>query len=425
MANTYEPVGAHFAPRRGVKGAPCAAAFVGVAVVVALALFVGSGGNVETGTGLAEGAAGFANRIGKQLATVPYAAQLATVPCATQRGRNPYAIDASSLETLEFFAIGDWGLDTEYNKEDGPRDDWDVPLMQHIGQTLNARIEEGQGSFVLNLGDNFYQWGISDVEDVRWETTFENVFATRRVVPWYSMLGNHDYFANIGVDNKPTSAGIDAQVDRTFHSANKRWCMPDTNYTILHATAHVDVRIVVFDSQALVRISPNANSPAYDTRASPDIEDHLAWLERAVCAEGRKGRKTIVMTAAHHFFLSAGLYFDRARQDEAILRERVLPVLTRCGVSMHFHGHDHVTQVIRIDKSLLQVGVGSAGKKNGMILGTQDSLSKMYPEHQLQTYFLDQQAAFAQVQISKDSVSLRLINTSGDAWGPMVASHID
>ena len=47
---------------------------------------------------------------------------------------------------------------------------------------------------MISVGDNFYEDGVSSVDDSQRRTSFEGVYAVPAVqVPWYSLLGNHAY----------------------------------------------------------------------------------------------------------------------------------------------------------------------------------------------------------------------------------------
>ena len=45
----------------------------------------------------------------------------------------------------------------------------------------------------LALGDNFYDRGVSSVDDTRFESTFENVFDKDVLTDFRVLAGNHDY----------------------------------------------------------------------------------------------------------------------------------------------------------------------------------------------------------------------------------------
>ena len=49
----------------------------------------------------------------------------------------------------------------------------------------------------LNTGDNFYYYGVKSTSDPMWENTFEQIYTQDSLmVPWYGVLGNHDYGYN-------------------------------------------------------------------------------------------------------------------------------------------------------------------------------------------------------------------------------------
>lgn len=68
-------------------------------------------------------------------------------------------------ESLNFLAIGDWG---------GTAD----PPYYTVGQgrlasVMGDKAEEIKSQFTLALGDNFYEDGVKDVDDPRFNETFE------------------------------------------------------------------------------------------------------------------------------------------------------------------------------------------------------------------------------------------------------------
>eukprot|EP00920_Eleutheroschizon_duboscqi_P002088 GHVT01005269.1.p1 GENE.GHVT01005269.1~~GHVT01005269.1.p1 ORF type:complete len:1248 (+),score=185.56 GHVT01005269.1:2864-6607(+) len=83
----------------------------------------------------------------------------------------------------------------------------------------------GQGEClkaVFVLGDNFYPYGITSVTDSHWSSTFDRVYAEAPLeqVPFYAVLGNHDYLGDAF-----------AQVARTYSSNRGRWTLPHPWYS--------------------------------------------------------------------------------------------------------------------------------------------------------------------------------------------------
>ncbi len=64
--------------------------------------------------------------------------------------------------------------------------------------------------FVVAVGDNFYEDGVASVTDPHWQNSFEKVYTAPSLqVPWWAVLGNHDYHGN-----------CDAQIEYT-HSPKR------------------------------------------------------------------------------------------------------------------------------------------------------------------------------------------------------------
>lgn len=81
-------------------------------------------------------------------------------------------------------------------------------------------------SFVLALGDNFYVNGVANAYDVLWNYLWTDVYLRypSLCIPWYAVLGNHDYGGGESYSN--------AQVQRSQLQIDKGlWNMPAKNYS--------------------------------------------------------------------------------------------------------------------------------------------------------------------------------------------------
>ena len=63
-----------------------------------------------------------------------------------------------------------------------------------------ARARARAGALVqLTVGDNFYDSGVTDVNDPAWTDSWSSVYLgypSLANLPWYAQLGNHDYDGN-------------------------------------------------------------------------------------------------------------------------------------------------------------------------------------------------------------------------------------
>lgn len=149
--------------------------------------------------------------------------------------------------------------------------------------------------FVILLGDNIYDAGVESVTDDQWRTKFEEPYADLEL-PFYAVLGNHDYGGVIGVCPLCSEqGGLGNQFDRgpieveyTMHS--EKWTMPATHYTFQLG----NVGFVMLDT----------NSILWDDTTNGD---QLAWYRGAVADLRAAGAEWIV-AAGHHPYLSNGAH---------------------------------------------------------------------------------------------------------------------
>ena len=117
----------------------------------------------------------------------------------------PMGVGLGAEEDTSFLLIGDWGSPSGGEGE--------------VARAMATFAAKAQSRFVISLGDNFYNKGVASTADPRWILGFEDIFAANSLqIPWYVILGNHDYEGN-----------IQAQID--YSKVSSRWRMPAAYYT--------------------------------------------------------------------------------------------------------------------------------------------------------------------------------------------------
>jgi acid phosphatase len=200
---------------------------------------------------------------------------------------------------LEFLAVGDAGA--------GDR------AQKIVAGAMAAAAAERPIAFVLYLGDNFYPRGVRSVKDKGWKKKFEEIFSRESLdLPFYSVLGNHDYFQN-----------AQAQVDYT--AVSRRWKMPARYYVFTEKIdAETAVDFFALDTEVL---------------AQGRGKEELAWLERRLATS--RARWKIVF--GHHTVYSGGLKW---RKQTEKMRGLLEPLFVKYGVTLYLCGHSHNLQAI-------------------------------------------------------------------------------
>ncbi|MCW5790928.1 MAG: metallophosphoesterase [Polyangiaceae bacterium] len=211
---------------------------------------------------------------------------------------------------LRFVAIGDTG-------EGNTR-------QYKVSQAIeNECASRGGCDFSLLLGDNFYDVGVSGVNDPQFQTKFEQPYANLNF-PFYVTLGNHDYGAG--------GTGLDLSKDRhyidyTNHST--KWFMPARYFKV----SHPGVDLFSLDSNRVF--------------LAGDV-GQLNWLR----TETQNSTATWKFAFGHHPYISNGKH-GNAGTYEGI---PFIPVVSGanvksfveegiCGrIDVYFCGHDHNMQ---------------------------------------------------------------------------------
>ncbi len=213
--------------------------------------------------------------------------------------------------------------------------------------------------FILLLGDNIYDAGVSGTDDTQWLEKFEIPYAPVPAV-FYPVIGNHDYGDILDGSGLAVWQGA-YEVD--YSALSDKWEMPATWYAHTHGFA---------DFYAL-----DTATIFYTGLFSSDVDAQAAWLESS-WTQTPAGRWRIAY--GHHPYLSngphgnAGNYeglpdfipFAAGTEIKEFLEDHV------CGeADLYLCGHDHSRQWLEASCSGTGLLVSGAGSKTSELGGSE------------------------------------------------------
>jgi len=230
--------------------------------------------------------------------------------------------------TLPFLLVGDWGRRGHDNQRDV------ATQMGHTGTALNS-------AFTVSVGDNFYEDGVSGLDDPHWQTSFEQVYTAKVLQrPWKVILGNHDYRGN-----------VQAQLDYAHRSP--RWRMPARYWT--ETVALPDGARAAFyylDTSPFIK-------KYYGSKVAvqgQDSQAQLDWLDAQLAASTAAWNIVI----GHHPVYTALDDSDGEEHDQPDMIARLHPLLVKHNVPVYICGHDHCLQAVQMDGiAYVVTGAGS------------------------------------------------------------------
>ena len=233
--------------------------------------------------------------------------------------------------SLKFLAVGDWGRHGQHHQQEV------ADRMGESAALLGAR-------FIISVGDNFYENGITGVDDPAWKSSFEDIYTAPSLqVPWYVALGNHDYRGN-----------TQAQID--YSAISRRWRLPARWHSFsAHGPDGALVEIFVVDTAPMIRAYyANGAQLVKVGDQEGNVRLQLAWLDAGLAAS--KADWKIVV--GHH-----PIYWGRGRRrfrtppaDRRLLvvagRPDLIaqldPILQRHRVPLYINGHIHDLQHVHL-----------------------------------------------------------------------------
>lgn len=246
----------------------------------------------------------------------------------------------TAAAAFSFVSLGDWGgAGISSNVHDYHRTN-ELEVARQLGITA----AELDAQFVINTGDNFYYCGVHNITDEQWKVDFEDVFTHDSLsVPWYGILGNHDY-------------AYDARSQFNYKSPNNdRWQMPSYFYTKrLHLGSSRYATFVFIDTNPCIS-SYRGDDPAgwdpcsgkygeckealdgechfHDHIIEQDCSSQLTWFKDTLAAISDEDW---VIVVGHH-------------EADKIDVEDFTSVMLAGKVSLYLNGHTHALKHYRIN----------------------------------------------------------------------------
>ncbi|KAG1342699.1 purple acid phosphatase 3 [Cocos nucifera] len=285
-----------------------------------------------------------------------------------QRLEHPLKHDGS----LRVLVVGDWGRKGAYNQSQV------ATQMGKIGEVLDI-------DFVISVGDNFYEDGLTGVDDKAFEESFTSIYTAQSLQkPWYAVLGNHDYRGNVLAQLNPILRKIDG-----------RWiCM---------RSFMVNAEIVEFffvDTTPFVEsywIDPEDHH--YDWRGVAPRENYISNLLKDLDEALKESSATWKIVVGHHTMRSVSDHGDTQE-----LLTLLLPILKANEVDLYINGHDHCLEHISSKDSPLQYLTSGGGSKAWRGVFT--------PNADILQFFYDGQG-FMSLQLTKTHVDVVFYDVFG------------
>lgn len=234
--------------------------------------------------------------------------------------------------SLTFLAVGDWGRHGQDHQRDV------AVRMGESAELLGAR-------FIISVGDNFYENGVTGVDDPAWKTSFEDIYTAPSLqVPWYAVLGNHDYRGN-----------TQAQID--YSAISHRWRLPARWYRFTEHTPDLaQLELFFVDTSPMIRLYYEHGArlvKVADQEANVRVQ--LAWLDAALGAS-KADWKVVVGHHAIYWGRGRRRHFPSPPADPRLravagrpdLIRQLDPILQRHRVPLYINGHIHDLQHVHL-----------------------------------------------------------------------------
>lgn len=263
---------------------------------------------------------------------------------------------------LQFIVLGDWGEKGNF-------------FQKQVAVSMNEFMLKEKVDFIITAGDNFYQDGVSDVNDSHFKSSFEDIYPFAQSIPWFITLGNHDYMGDI-------------QSLLNYSEKNSSWKIPNSYYSF-EVLSKKKVLFLISDTNEFVRML------GFSYRSYMNEESRIAqikWIN-----ENLKGNDHLwKIVIGHHPIYSAGEHGDTKS-----LQGKFLETLEANQVDFYISGHEHDLQYLKNPNKKLHFLISGAGSKLREIHSSPYSI------------FAATEPGFLVITLKENIATIRFLNEKG------------
>lgn len=232
--------------------------------------------------------------------------------------------------SLSFLVVGDWGRRGAFNQS-------------HVATQMGIVGEKLDVDFVISTGDNFYDNGLTGIDDPTFEESFTNIYTAPSLQKqWYSVLGNHDYRGDVL-----------AQLSPVLRKLDSRWLCLRSFILNAEIVDFFFVDTTPFQEKYFVE-----KDHTYDWRGILPRDDYLSNLLKEIDQALKESTAKWKFVIGHHTMMSAGTHGNTEE-----LVAQLLPILKANNVDLYINGHDHCLEHISSSDSPLQFLTSGGGSK--------------------------------------------------------------
>ncbi|XP_050901712.1 purple acid phosphatase 3 isoform X2 [Lathyrus oleraceus] len=186
-------------------------------------------------------------------------------------------------------------------------------------------VDELNIDFVVSTGDNFYDDGLTGINDPAFQYSFSDIYTTNNLQKqWYN--GNHDYRGD-----------VEAQLNPILQNIDHRW------FCQRSFIVHTEIAEFFFvDTTPFVdKYFLKPKDHKYDWRGVLPRNKYLSNLLKDLETTLRDSTAKWKIVVGHHPVASIGHHGDTKE-----LLTHLLPILEANNVDMYMNGHDHCLEHI-------------------------------------------------------------------------------
>lgn len=242
-----------------------------------------------------------------------------------------------------FIILGDFGTTVPDAKT--PEELKYAADQKAVASAMTQRAKSDGLDFMITVGDNFYESGVTSADDPMFKSAFVDVYSDAALqVPVYPALGNHDH-----------KGDVQAQID--YSAKNKNWKMSAAYYTFTRTLGDgTKVAFFAIDTDPI--------------KLKKDVTTQLTWLDQELGKSDARWK----FVYGHHPLYS---HPERDREAERkTMRDAIEDILAKHKVDAYLAGHDHILEMPKAVKGVTHVvsGGGAGPQKAYGVKWTDESV---------------------------------------------------